>query len=366
MQDILVLSDLEIGVRRESKGHVKYQQTRVPVGINPWRLAHISTEDAARAAVNARQNSHIIWPAGPQPSLNTDTEGSSQSTSGEIKVIGSKRRNHYHLPPEKNWELNSTNLPTATAHITGQFIPKASVVGEHGAVAVSPLPEDPPLEASNSDCSGSEGRRSRVSYPGSSHSGSTAISAILSPCAHGRLSNATTSHGQEARNTYYSGSEGRLSRISYPGSSHSGSPAISALSGSCAHERPSNVSVVLEQDKVQLLHTSSASDILQSPTSDGYEASCGESSDDYGYPACLRLNQPWSNRSLQPAFPTPLGNAHKWMGCQEETVRPWPNLDSRNSKVDARATVRGNVPISGLSISVPITRIPATQCMQAI
>jgi hypothetical protein len=110
LQDILVLSDLEIGVRRESKGHVKYQQTRVPVGINPWRLAHISTEDAARAAVNARQNSHIIWPAGPQPSLNTDTEGSSQSTSGEIKVIGSKRRNHYHLPPEKNWELNSTKL----------------------------------------------------------------------------------------------------------------------------------------------------------------------------------------------------------------------------------------------------------------
>ncbi|CAK9206039.1 unnamed protein product [Sphagnum troendelagicum] len=310
-QDVLVLSDLEIGGRRESKGHVKYQQTRVPVGINPWKLAHISTEDAARAAVNARQNSRIISPAGPQPSLNTDTEGSSQSTSGEIKVIGSKRRNHYHLPPEKNWELNSTNLPTATAHITGQFIPKASVVGEHGAVAVSPLPEDPPLEASNSDCSGSDGRRSRVSY------------------------------GQEARNTYYSGSEGRLSRISYPGSSHSGSPAISAILSPCAHERPSNVSVVLEQDKVQLLHTSSASDILQSPTSDGYEASCGESSDDNGYPACLRLNQPWSKRSLQPAFLTPLGNAHKWMGCQEETVRPWPNLDSRNSKIDARATVRG-------------------------
>jgi hypothetical protein len=365
-QDVLVLSDLEIGGRRESKGHVKHQQTRVPVGINPWRLAHISTEDAARAAVNARQNSRIIWPAGPQPLLNTDTEGSSQSTSGEIKVIGSKRRNHYHLPPEKNWELNSTNLPTATAHITDQFIPKVSVVGEHGAVAVSPLPEDPPLGASNSDCSGSEGRRSRVSYPGSSHSGSTAISAILSPCAHGRLSNATSSHAQEARNTYYSGSEGRLSRISYPGSSHSGSPAISVLSGSCAHERPSNVSVVLEQDKVQLLHTSSASDNLQSPTSDGYEASCGESSDDYGYPACLRLNQPWSKRSLQPVFPTPLGNAHKWMGCQEESVRPWPNLDSQNSKIDARATIRGNVPISGWLISVPITRIPATQCMQAI
>jgi hypothetical protein len=73
-----------------------------------------------------------------------------------------------------------------------------------------------------------------------------------------------------------------------------------------------------------------------SANSDGYEASGGESGDDYS-DVGLRLIQSWSKLSFSPGLFNPVGKPPAWMGCREENVKPWANLNT-----DSKSSTRGN------------------------
>ena len=96
-----------MGVGRAGGGKLVDAKSRkaAPVGLNPWKLARVRSEDAASAAARARQKSSILRPTRPglELAISTDSESnfqSSLSSSGEIKAApGSRKsRRKFHRP----------------------------------------------------------------------------------------------------------------------------------------------------------------------------------------------------------------------------------------------------------------------------
>ncbi|KAG0585965.1 hypothetical protein KC19_2G052700 [Ceratodon purpureus] len=97
-QTIMALSDLEVGVGKTGGGKIidaKSQQRPSGVGLNPFKLARVTTEDATRAAARARAKSSILLPNRPGTAVqdaNVHSDSGFQSSSGsEIRLAGSRR-----------------------------------------------------------------------------------------------------------------------------------------------------------------------------------------------------------------------------------------------------------------------------------
>lgn len=105
-QTVMALSDLEVGAGKAGAGKIidsakSRQKPGVP-GLNPWKLARVTTEDATRAAARARAKSSILHPnrpGGTEPvasagvTLDTDSNGSLHSSSaGEIRLASRSGR----------------------------------------------------------------------------------------------------------------------------------------------------------------------------------------------------------------------------------------------------------------------------------
>lgn len=111
-QTIMALSDLEVGVGRAGGGKLidsRSQQRPTAVGLNPFKLARVTTEDAARAAARARAKSSILLPNRPGTELqaaNPDSDSSILSSSGsEIRLAGSRRLHRKRTIPGLSREM---------------------------------------------------------------------------------------------------------------------------------------------------------------------------------------------------------------------------------------------------------------------
>jgi len=332
-QNILALSDMEIGGGRGvSKGDVKAQQKHIPIGVNPWKLARMSTEDAARAAARARENSSIIHSAGHKrgPTAVTDTENvSCQSLDGEVGVTGSQqsqRKPYFAGKDDCSTKTDSQDrsIPLADIDSLAKGVAhqeQTSVIGS-SKEAILPLP----LEA----CSTYRGTPSTFS---------------------GNLKTGTGTCG-DLRGSY---PESSYPGSSYPGSSCSGSqtasPDVFLASSDIRVSNPVFVPCGSWNRGDLASQTSTTSDMLRlSANSDGYEASGGESGDDYS-DVGLRLIQSWSKLSFNPGLFNPVGKPPAWMGCREENVKPWANLNT-----DSKSSMRGGALSTGSRVEANILK----------
>ncbi|CAK9858631.1 unnamed protein product [Sphagnum jensenii] len=153
----------------------------VPVGINPWKLAHISTEEAIRAAVRAHESSSILHPTryAQGSSHITETEESSRdsshSASGELMVVGSCRapkKCDAYLSGKEQWMMlkewrDENIIPNAAlGHPLGPTLslkPRSPLAGHHQRML---------FKCSPSRFSGELRNYPGGSYPRSSYNGS--------------------------------------------------------------------------------------------------------------------------------------------------------------------------------------------------
>lgn len=309
-QKVLAYSgDLEAsGGKPTSKGGgaAHHSHKKHSVGINPWKLARISTEEATKAAAQAREASSIIRPIKylKGSSQVTETEESSlessRSVSGEITIAGNKRHRRKHdlayLTGKERWLLMKERRDKSVALnrngiLTGMYPTNGSPQS-----IVLPLP----LEARHAyRCSPSRfSGELRSSFPGSSYPGS-----------------------------------------SYPGSQLA-SPDIFQESPDMRSTPPKVVIIdtspviVKDSGKVTLLHRSG---------SDGYEASAGESGDE-NVEQLQGLIPPLNKKSLDSSIVTPREKVSVWESCPDhETVIPRissgarsvGSRGSRSSKADS-------------------------------
>ncbi|KAH8961280.1 hypothetical protein BDL97_05G042400 [Sphagnum fallax] len=337
-QNILALSDMEIGGGRGvSKGGVKAQQKHIPIGVNPWKLARMSTEDAAKAAARARENSSIIHSAGHKrgPTAVTDTENvSCQSLDGEIGVTGSQQSQRKPYFAGKDdcstmTDLQDRSIPLTDIDSLAQGVEhqeQTLVIGS-SKEAIIPLP----LEA----CS---------TYRGSPSTFSCNLKTSLPYPGTGTCGDLRASYPESS----YPGS-------SYPGSSCSGSqmasPDVFLGSSDVRVSNPVFVPCGSWNRGDLASQTSTTSDMLRlSANSDGYEASGGESGDDYS-DVGLRLIQSWSKLSFNHGLFNPVGKPPAWMGCREENVKPWANLNT-----DSKSSTRGGALSTGSRVEANILK----------
>lgn len=305
----MALSDLEVGPGKAGAGKIidaKAPQKRLPVGISPWKLARVSTEDAARAAARAREKSSILQLSRPAPLVlpmgRGDTDSShrsSLSSSGEIHTAtaGSRRtsgrRKHHHRFGKEMWSLTRSKrdriipLPGDDA-----FAPA------HGG-DMHPLNLEPRSPYRNPSSSMFTGDPRLASYP------------------------PTSSYPPQ------------LMFPRYPGDVRSSFPVNPTFkSSSDVHSTSSDVKPSMGHAEIisklaTQVSTSSENILRFSATSDGYEASCGESGDD-GSDA-VGLSQSWSKQSwsklgFNPShFPSTTSSVAPIWGTdvREEKVKPW-------------------------------------------
>lgn len=279
-----ISGDLESGAKTSKGlgGVTQQSQKKVPVGINPWKLARINAEEATRAAARAREASSIIRPSrcARGPSQVTETEESSLesscSVSGEITVARSKRgrRKHdiAHLSGKERWLLmkerrdKNISLNGIGPHVHGG--PQTIMV---------PLP----IEARNAfRCSPSRfSGELKASYPGSS----------------------------------------------YPGSSY---PGTRMASPDMFQESPDPrvpPQVLLESSPIAVKEVNNVVSLPRCG-SDGYEASAGESGDE----KTERPGQVLKKSNLDQSFVTPTEKVSVWEDCSGENMMPRTSVDSRS------------------------------------
>jgi len=263
----MALSDLEVGAGKAGAGRIidsAKSKQKPAVGLNPWKLARVTTEDAARAAARARAKSSILHPHRPGStetlavagaSVDTDSSSNLQSSSaGEIRLASRSGRSR--KPPGLPREIWSRN------------------------------------------------KQDRISPLGTAEDSDPAAMTSLNSSLEGSLPalplEPRSSYLNRSPNDAYTGDP----RASYPAPQGPYPPHIlfPRFPGDPGRsEVPSAVN-------------SSADGVRISVNSDGYEASCGESGDDTSDAVGLSQswNQPtWSNFAKPP-------DRYK-----EEDVKPW-------------------------------------------
>ena len=337
----MALSDLEVGPGKAGAGKIidaKGPQKRLPVGISPWKLARVSTEDAARAAARARENSSILQPSRPLPldlplgDADTDSSyRSSLSSSGEIHIAAagsrrnSGRKKHHHRFGKEMWSLTRSKrdriIPLT---VNDAFAPP------HGG-DMHPLDSEPRSPYRNpSSSSMFTGDPRLASFPPAS------------------------SYPPQIKFPRYPGDV----RSSFPVKSTFNSSSDVHLTSSDVKPGMGHAEII---SKLATQVSTSSENILRlSATSDGYEASCGESGDDGSDAA--GLSQSWSKQSWNklgfhpPDVPsTTFSMAPIWgTDIREEKVKPWQATFSAPSKavvVDTKSSPGGTHP-------------PPSSCMQ--
>lgn len=149
-QTVMALSDLEVGVGKAGRGKIldaKAQQRPTAIGLNPWKLARVTTEDAARAAARARAKSSILLPNRPGTELqaaNFDTDSGLHSSSGsEIRLAGSRRsRRKRNLPslPKDMWSKTKRDRISPLGEDSDAIPPNPDSSSE----GLPPLRQEPP------------------------------------------------------------------------------------------------------------------------------------------------------------------------------------------------------------------------------
>jgi hypothetical protein len=262
------------------------EQKKIPVGINPWKLARISTDEALRAAARARESSSIVWPTRDAPgSLHvTETEesgvDSSHSASGEITVVGGRqvRRKHDVSYPsgKERWLMleerrDKNMIPSRTA-------------GPPFGHRISQKPRSP-LAVRHKQ--------------------------MLFKCSPSRFSG-------EFRP--YSGG-------TYAGSSYSGSHMASPDVFPDSPDLQSLPQVLLAKSLAPNCGLGKV--LLERSRSDGYEASMGDSGDENGE-QCQQPSQEWNDSHLMTSSISATEKVATWEESLEDDLMPRGSLGSRS------------------------------------
>lgn len=301
----MALSDLEVGVGKAGGGKITdfKSQKPAPVGLNPWKLARVRTEDAASAAARARQNSSILLPHRPalELALSTDSDCSSfqtsLSSSGEIRAAPSSRRKKYRRPGLRRelWSLSKNKRDRITPLSDGEmFVPRE---GLH------PLSQEPrsPYRSRSSSFSGDP----RASYPPEvSYPQRSFPPQVLFP--------------------------------RYPGDERSFYPVSSGAPSQADSPNMDHMQQLIIRESVNSVDASRAS-----TNSDGYEASCGSGDDtsEAGAGHSQSWNKAsWSKFSMSnAAYSTPAAQIPVWgTDYKEENVKPWVTFTAGNPKQDVK------------------------------
>lgn len=340
LQKVLAFSgDLESNspakLAKKGVGAAKAQpHKKVSVGINPWKLARLNAEEAAKVAAQAREAStNIIRP------ITRDSKGSSQVTeteadsslessrnvSGEITIAGNRwnhhRRKHHdlaHLTGKERWLLMKDRRGKSNITLNSATSRPGILLAANGSPQSMVLPL--PMEARNGfRCSPSRfSGEMRASYPGSSYPGSS-----------------------------YPGSQ-----LASPEMTFQGSPELQTIvtpsPSTLIIERPAAAPLVKEvptvNGKMNIL-------LQRSYSTDGYEASAGESGDEN---TTRQLNlqglvQTLNKNNLDTSVVTPNEKVAVWEdGSQENTVKPRTSSGSRSSGSRGSRSSRGDSTGGGL------------------
>jgi len=262
------------------------EQKKIPVGINPWKLARISTDEALRAAARARESSSIVWPTRDAPgSLHvTETEesgvDSSHSASGEITVVGGRqvRRKHDVSYPsgKERWlmleERRDKNMISSRT------------AGPPFGHRISQKPRSP-LAVRHKQ--------------------------MLFKCSPSRFSG-------EFRP--YSGG-------TYAGSSYSGSHMASPDVFPDSPDLQSLPQVLLAKSLAPNCGLGKV--LLERSRSDGYEASMGDSGDENGE-QCQQPSQEWNDANLMTSSISATEKVATWEESLEDDLMPRGSLGSRS------------------------------------
>ncbi|KAG0613591.1 hypothetical protein M758_6G113900 [Ceratodon purpureus] len=330
-QTIMALSDLEVGYGKAGGGKIidgKLQKP-APVGLNPWKLARVRTEDAASAAARARQKSSILLPTRPglELTLSTDSESSFQSSlssSGEIKAAPGARRTRrkFQRPQALRREMWSL-----TRNKRDRIIPlsEEDMFAPRGMYPLEGEPRSP--YRSSSSFSGDP----RDSYP---------PQAPFPP---------QVSYPPQVLFPRFPGDD---LRASHPVSSGPASQVMNpqVLGGGSQPARPG--------DSVVFTSVNSANVLRASAGSDGYEASVG-SGDDVSEAG---LSQSWNKASwnkfsmINPAYATPAVQVPVWgTDYKEENHKPWVTFTAgTNLKPDVKDSPGGQSVSSGSRVEAHI------------
>ncbi|KAG0593262.1 hypothetical protein KC19_1G316900 [Ceratodon purpureus] len=332
-QKVLAFSgDLESNspakLAKKSIGAAKAQpQKKVSVGINPWKLARLNAEEAAKVAAQARETStNIIRPIARDSkgsSQVTETEAdssleSSRNVSGEITIAGNKwnhhRRKHHDLPyltGKERWLLMKDRRGKSNITLNNTTTRPGILLAANGSPQSMVLPL--PMEVRNGfRCSPSRfSGEMRASYPGSSYPGSS-----------------------------YPGSQ-----LASPEMTFQGSPELQTIvppsPATLIIEQPAAVPVVKEVPTV----TGKINILFQrSYSTDGYEASAGESGDENttGQLNLQGLVKTLKRSNLDTSVVNPNEKVAVWEdGSQENIVKPRTSSGSRSSGSRGSRNSRG-------------------------
>uniref|UniRef100_A0A7I4BF87 S-acyltransferase n=1 Tax=Physcomitrium patens TaxID=3218 RepID=A0A7I4BF87_PHYPA len=326
-QTVMALSDLEVG--KVGGGKIidaKSQQRPAPVGLNPWKLARVDRDDAARAAARAREKSSILRPVRPgvDPSASIDSDSSLQSSlssSGEIRVAGSRRsRKKRNVPGLRRemWSITK-NKWDRIIPLSGEedlFAPRSE-----GLQPLSQEPTSPYRSSPNEAYSGAP----RASFP--------------PPASY----------------------PPRVLFPRYPGDAM---PSNHALPGSDNSRVTQGIPHTSKPDKALTELSVNSVDVLRiSANSDGYEASCGESGDDTS--DAVGLSQSWNNASWSkfsmnnPAYATPVVMVPVWgqENFKEESAKPWVVFSASSFKQDVKESPGGQSASSGSRVEANILKM---------
>jgi hypothetical protein len=311
LQKVLAFSgDLEANspaklAKKSVAGGAKAAQPhkKVSVGINPWKLARLNAEVAAKVAAQAREGStNVIRP------ITRDSKGSSQVTeteadsslessrnvSGEITVLVGNKWTHQRRKPhdlayltgKERWLLMKDRRGKSNITVTSTATRPGTLLNGSPQSIVLPLP----LEARNgfrfspSRFSG----EMRASYPGSSYPGR---------------------------------------QLASPEMTFQESPELQAILP------PSPSTLVIQKPAAPVVEEVPGSTVngqlQRSYSTDGYEASTGESGDET---TTGNLVQTLNKSNLDTSVVTPNEKVAVWEdgSCQESIVKPRTSSGSRS------------------------------------
>jgi hypothetical protein len=262
------------------------EQKKIPVGINPWKLARISTDEALRAAARARESSSIVWPTRDAPgSLHvTETEesgvDSSHSASGEITVVGGRQVRRKH---DVSYPSGKERWLMLEEHRDKNMIPSRTAGPPFGH-RISQKPRSP-LAVRHKQ--------------------------MLFKCSPSRFSG-------EFRP--YSGG-------TYAGSSYSGSHMASPDVFPDSPDLQSLPQVLLAKSLAPNCGLGKV--LLERSRSDGYEASMGDSGDENGE-QCQQRSQEWNDANLMTSSISATEKVATWEESLEDDLMPRGSLGSRS------------------------------------
>lgn len=257
-------------------------QQRRPVGLSPWKLARLSTKDASKAAVRAREKSSILRPVKYiEGSTITETEDSSFEHSAEIATTSSGHK--------VGWRMEN---PLAVSR------------------------ERPGL-GHDRDRPTSFGTDYSSGRPGDS--------------SEEKTNQAIIPLHSESRSPFRSRSCNNITSFAGPASAAEspdilGSPDLGSVDTQFYHNA--------NQERSWLYRA----------TSDGYEASGGESADDTSDQG-RRLSQAWSKLKLNPSFISrgDIQSASiKWRSGLEDIAASWSNASQPDSRASSGTRSNGS------------------------